>query len=55
MKVAIDDLDDDFYKGGKVFLRVDFNVTEKIFVGAEAHWNWVDRSNGSYGTYGGRV
>ena len=26
MKVAIDDLDDDFYKGGKVFLRVDFNV-----------------------------
>ncbi len=27
MKVAIDDLDDDFHKGGKVFLRVDFNVS----------------------------
>lgn len=34
---------------------VDFNVTQKIFVGAEARFNWVDRTNGSWGTYGARV
>ena len=34
---------------------VDFNVTEKIFIGAEARFNWVDRTNGSFGTYGGRA
>jgi len=34
---------------------VDFNLTKKIFVGAEARYNYVDRDNGSFGTYGGRV
>lgn len=34
---------------------VDFNLTKKIFAGAEAKYNWVDRNNGSFGTYGGRV
>lgn len=34
---------------------VDFNVTKKIFVGAEGRYNYVDRSNGSFGTYGGRL
>jgi len=34
---------------------VDFNVTKKVFVGAEARYNYVDRSNGSFGTYGGRL
>lgn len=34
---------------------VDFNVTDKIFVGAEGRFNWVDRSNGSFGTYGVRT
>ena len=34
---------------------VDFNITKTIFVGAEARFNWVDRTNGSFGTYGGRV
>lgn len=34
---------------------VDFNVTKKIFVGAEARYNYVDRNNGSFGTYGGRL
>ena len=34
---------------------IDINITEKIFVGAEARYNWVDRVNGSYGTYGGRL
>jgi hypothetical protein len=34
---------------------IDFNVTKKIFVGAEARYNYVDRSNGSFGTYGGRL
>ena len=34
---------------------VDVNITKKIFVGAEARYNYVDRSNGSFGTYGGRV
>ncbi len=36
-------------------LGVDFNVTKKIFVGAEGRYNYVDRSNGSFGTYGGRL
>ena len=31
---------------------VDFNVTEKLFVGVEGKYNWVDRTNGSFGTYG---
>lgn len=34
---------------------IDFNVTKKIFVGAEGRYNYVDRSNGSFGTYGGRL
>jgi len=34
---------------------VDFNITKKIFVGAEARYNYVDRNNGSFGTYGGRL
>ncbi len=34
---------------------VDFNVTKKIFVGAEGRYNYVDRNNGSFGTYGGRL
>ena len=34
---------------------VDFNITEMIFLGAEARYNYVDYSNGSFGTYGGRV
>ena len=34
---------------------IDFNLTEKIFVGAEGRFNWVDRENGSYGTYGVRT
>lgn len=34
---------------------IDINITEKIFVGAEARYNWVDRTNGSFGTYGGRL
>jgi len=34
---------------------VDFNITDKIFVGAEAKYNWVDRTNGSFGTYGLRT
>ena len=34
---------------------VDFNLTEKIFVGGEARFNWVDRENGSWGTYGVRT
>ncbi|MEX0999529.1 MAG: outer membrane beta-barrel protein [Thermodesulfobacteriota bacterium] len=34
---------------------VDFNITKKIFVGAEGRYNYVDRSNGSFGTYGGRL
>lgn len=36
-------------------LGVDFNVTKKIFVGGEGRYNYVDRSNGSFGTYGGRL
>lgn len=36
-------------------LGVDFNVTKKVFVGAEGRYNYVDRSNGSFGTYGGRL
>jgi len=31
---------------------VDFNLTEKLFVGVEGKYNWVDRTNGSFGTYG---
>lgn len=34
---------------------VDYNITSKIFIGAEARYNWVDRNNGSFGTYGGRL
>lgn len=34
---------------------VDFNITKKIFVGAEGRYNYVDRTNGSFGTYGGRL
>ena len=34
---------------------VDFNLTKRIFVGAEGRFNWVDRDNGFFGTYGGRV
>lgn len=34
---------------------VDFNLTNKIFVGLEGRYNWVDQSNGSFGTYGGRL
>ena len=34
---------------------VDFNITDKIFVGAEGRYNWVDRTNGSFGTYGLRT
>jgi opacity protein-like surface antigen len=34
---------------------IDINITEKIFIGAEGRFNWVDRENGSYGTYGGRL
>ncbi|NIP37611.1 MAG: porin family protein [Candidatus Dadabacteria bacterium] len=34
---------------------IDINITEKIFIGAEGRFNWVDRDNGSYGTYGGRL
>jgi len=34
---------------------VDFNITDKIFVGLEGRFNWVDRDNGAYGTYGARV
>ena len=34
---------------------LDFNLTKKIFVGAEGRYNYVDRSNGSFGTYGGRL
>lgn len=34
---------------------IDFNITQKIFIGAEGRYNWVDRDNGSYGTYGGRL
>lgn len=34
---------------------VDFNLTKKIFVGAEGRYNYVDRNNGSFGTYGGRL
>ena len=34
---------------------VDFNLTKKIFLGAEGRYNYVDRSNGSFGTYGGRL
>jgi len=34
---------------------VDFNLTKRIFVGAEGRFNWVDRDNGVFGTYGGRV
>ncbi|MEQ9618463.1 MAG: hypothetical protein RIG61_04750 [Deltaproteobacteria bacterium] len=34
---------------------VDFNVTHKIFVGAQGLFNWVDRDNGAFGTYGGRL
>lgn len=34
---------------------IDFNITEKIFVGAEGRFNWVDRENGAYGTYGIRT
>lgn len=34
---------------------VDFNLTNRIFVGAEARFNWVDRDNGAFGTYGGRL
>jgi len=33
----------------------DFNITERIFVGAEARFNWVDRTNGSFGTYQART
>lgn len=34
---------------------VDFNITETIFVGVEGRFNWVDRENGAYGTYGVRT
>ena len=34
---------------------IDFNITQKIFVGLEGRFNWVDRDNGAYGTYGGRL
>ncbi len=34
---------------------VDFNITDKIFVGAEGRYNWVDLTNGSFGTYGIRT
>ncbi len=34
---------------------VDFNITDKIFVGAEGRYNWVDLNNGSFGTYGLRT
>ncbi|NIQ16615.1 MAG: outer membrane beta-barrel protein [Candidatus Dadabacteria bacterium] len=34
---------------------VDFNLTEKIFLGGEARINWVDRENGTWGTYGVRT
>lgn len=34
---------------------LDINITPKIFVGAEARYNWVDQENGSFGTYGGRL
>ncbi len=34
---------------------VDFNITHKVFVGVEGRYNWVDRTNGSFGTYGGRL
>lgn len=34
---------------------VDFNITEKLFVGLEGKYNWVDRTNGSFGTYGFRT
>ncbi|HXG31151.1 MAG TPA: outer membrane beta-barrel protein [Thermodesulfobacteriota bacterium] len=34
---------------------VDFNITERIFVGAEGRFNWVNRDNGAYGTFGGRL
>lgn len=34
---------------------VDFNLTKKIFLGAEGRYNYVDRNNGSFGTYGGRL
>jgi hypothetical protein len=34
---------------------IDINITEKIFIGVEGRFNWVDRDNGSYGTYGGRL
>jgi len=34
---------------------IDFNLTHKIFVGAQGLFNWVDRDNGVFGNYGGRV
>lgn len=34
---------------------IDFNITKTIFVGAEGRYNYVDRNNGSFGTYGGRL
>ncbi|MEM4408397.1 MAG: outer membrane beta-barrel protein [Candidatus Caldarchaeum sp.] len=40
-----------FHTGG----GMDFNVTRKIFVGAEGRYNWVNNNNGSFGMFGGRV
>jgi hypothetical protein len=34
---------------------VDINLTERVFVGAEGRFNWVDRDNGAFATFGGRV
>lgn len=34
---------------------VDFNVTHKIFIGAEARFNWVNEDNGAFGMFGGRL
>lgn len=34
---------------------IDFNITDRIFLGVEGRFNWVDRENGAYGTYGVRT
>jgi len=34
---------------------IDINVTRSIFVGAEGRFNYVNRNNGSFGTFGGRL
>ncbi|MEE9253246.1 MAG: outer membrane beta-barrel protein [Thermodesulfobacteriota bacterium] len=34
---------------------VDLNITSQVFIGGEGRFNWVDRDNGAWVTFGGRA